>query len=160
MPHHDESDATAMQRALTQAQHAIDAGQTPFGACIVRDGHILAEAHNNVRAHTDITAHAEVCALRRACAAVGDIHLTGATIYSTIEPCPMCFTAIHWARIGRIVFGGRIADVAAFGFNEMPITNDRLKALAQLDIEIHPDCGRDDALALFERWRDRGGAPY
>jgi tRNA(Arg) A34 adenosine deaminase TadA len=153
-------DVYFMQRALAQARAAIDAGQTPFGACIVRGDAIVAEAHNNVRRDTDVTAHAEVCALRRGCTAVGDIHLPGATIYSTIEPCPMCFAAIHWARLGRIVFGGHIADVAAFGFNELSITNDRLKALNGLTIDITADCCRAEAVALFDDWQARGGRPY
>jgi len=155
-----ESDDAFMQRALAMARRAIDAGQTPFGACIVRDGALLAEAHNNVRRWTDITAHAEICALREACAVAGDIHLGGATIYSTIEPCPMCFGAIHWARIGRIVFGGRIADVADYGFNELTTTNEQLKSLNRLSTEIVADCRRDEAVALFDQWRHSGGEPY
>lgn len=155
-----DTDAYYMQRALDQARAGLDAGQTPFGACIVRQNRVLAEAHNQVRACTDITAHAEMQAIRRACATVGDIHLTGATIYSTIEPCPMCFSAIHWARIGRIVFGGRIEDVARFGFNELPLSNDRLKALNDLPVALKAECRRDEAIALFDQWAKSGGEVY
>jgi tRNA(Arg) A34 adenosine deaminase TadA len=155
-----ESDTYYMQRALGLAKQAIDVGQTPFGACIVRGDQVLAEAHNNVRGELDCTAHAEMQALRQACRAVGDIHLAGATIYSTIEPCPMCFSAIHWARLDRIVFGGHIADVVAYGFNELPLTNQQIKELANLDVELTPDCCHEEATALFETWRSQGGESY
>jgi len=155
-----DPDTHYMQRALRMAERALDAGQTPFGACIVRQGAVLAESHNNVLAETDCTAHAEMCALRQGCKNVDNIHLPGSTIYSTVEPCPMCFTAIHWARVDRIVFGGRIADVAAFGFNELPLTNERLKDLAHLRIALTPDCCRDEAVALFNDWQARGGRAY
>ncbi len=154
------TDKVFMEGALTICRQGIEAGQTPFGACITRNGTILTTAHNNVRNETDITAHAEVCAIRKACRTVGDIDLSGATIYSTTEPCPMCFAAIHWARIAKIVYGARIADAAQYGFNELLLANRQLRELAGLSIEIVPDFMRDKALALFEDWQTLGGKPY
>ena len=154
------NDQQWMERALAAARRGVEAGQSPFGAVIVRGGAVLAEAHNRVHAATDITAHAEVCALREACGHVGAVHLTGATIYSTTEPCPMCFSAIHWARVQRIVFGARIEDAARFGFNELAITNETLIELGRSTIELTPACARDEALRLFEAWQQRGGKPY
>ena len=153
-------DKTYMEHALAIGRQGIDAGQTPFGACITRGDSILTTAHNDVRGETDITAHAEICALRKACRLVHDIDLSGATIYSTTEPCPMCFAAIHWARIDRIVFGARIADAARYGFNELLLTNQWLRQQADLSIEIVPDLMRDEALGLFEYWQSSGGKPY
>ena len=155
-----ELDEKFMRVALDACRAGIERGQSPFGAVIVREGAILSATHNHVRLTTDATAHAEVHAIREACRVVGDIHLAGATIYATTEPCPMCFTAIHWARIGRIVYAARIADAADAGFNELPVANATLKQLGGSGVELVPDVLRDESVALFMRWRQRGGAPY
>ena len=153
-------DAHYMNLALEACRAGIDAGQSPFGACIVRDGAVLATAHNLVWHDTDPSAHAEVVGIRRACRAVGDVHLDGATIYTTTEPCPMCFACIHWARIGRIVFAARVADAAAAGFNELPIDNATLKRCGASAVTLTPDVERQRALALYAHWREHGGAAY
>lgn len=149
-----------MRKALEIAATGVAAGQSPFGACIVRDDKPLAAMHNHVWLNHDATAHAEVMAIRTACAAAEDVHLEGATIYSTTEPCPMCFTAIHWARIHRIVFGASVDDAAIFGFNELPIHNDTLASLGGSTIEIIGGVLRDEAITLFEQWRDHAGRAY
>src|SRR5512146_1463170 len=95
----------------------------PFGAVIVRNGAILSAAANTVLKQKDPTCHAEINAIRAA-AKKGGPFLTGADIYSTTEPCPMCFAAIHWARLSHLVYGTAIADVAALGFNELTIGNE------------------------------------
>ena len=149
----DETDF--MSQAIAAAERGIQNGQTPFGACIVRDGRVVAAAHNNVWADNDITAHAEVCAIRQACRKLATVDLSGCTIYSTCEPCPMCFSAIHWARIGRIVFGAAVADAAAAGFSEMPISNEQMKSLGGAEMEIVGGLLREQCVALFERWNAR-----
>ncbi|MBI1373042.1 MAG: nucleoside deaminase [Phycisphaera sp.] len=150
-----------MRLALDACVRGVEAGNSPFGACIVRGGDVLACEHNRVWQAPDATAHAEVNAIRAACAALGDVHLEGATIYSTTEPCPMCFTAIHWARITRIVYAADIADAERFGFNELPVSNATLKQLGGLSVEIVKDFMKPDAVALFERWAQRAGhRPY
>ena len=150
-----------MRFALEACRRGVEAGQLPFGACLVSAaGAVLACTHNRVWLDTDPTAHAEVNAIRAACAAAGDVHLPGATIYSTTEPCPMCFTAIHWARVERIVSGATIADAAGFGFHELVIANADMKAHGGAAIQIVPGFMRDEALALFRLWRDGGGRAY
>jgi guanine deaminase len=149
----NEDDARFMRMAMDACQQGIDLGQTPFGACIVRDGQVLACTYNQVWNETDPTAHAEVMAIRMACRDLGAIHLEGATIYSTTEPCPMCFAAIHWARISRIVFGGSIEDAQMYGFNELTVSNQSLKEQAGLKVELYPHFMRNDALRLFEYWK-------
>ncbi len=149
-----------MQLALDACRQGVRLGQSPFGSCIVRDGQVLSAAHNQVRWGCDATAHAEVQAIRCACQRVGDIHLTGATIYATTEPCPMCFTAIHWARIKRIVFAARIEDAARFGFNELKVANAQLKQLGGTTVELVGDVLRAQAVQLYEYWRQAGGKPY
>src|SRR5512137_1223567 len=111
------TDADYMRMAITKAEEGIASGQTPFGACIVRQGQVLACAHNTVWAGTDATAHAEINALREACRCAETIDLTGSVVYSTCEPCPMCLSACLWARVSRVIFGARIEDAARYGFN-------------------------------------------
>jgi len=145
----------SMRHALEACRCGVEAGQSPFGACIVRDGHVVAQTHNHVWLDTDPTAHAEVQCIRQACRALGTIDLTGCVIYSTTEPCPMCFGAIHWARITRIVYAASIADARSFGFNELGISNDKMKQLAGSPVEMIGGLMRDEALGLFRAWKER-----
>jgi tRNA(adenine34) deaminase len=96
-----------MRSALALARRAGAAGEVPVGAVVVRDGAVLGEGTNQPIGAHDPTAHAEIVALRAAAAAVGNYRLTGATLYSTIEPCTMCAGALVHARIERLVYGGR-----------------------------------------------------
>jgi tRNA(adenine34) deaminase len=99
------TDSDWMRRALELARQAEAAGEVPVGALVVRDGAIIGEGWNQPIAGCDPTAHAEVVALRRASAAARSYRLGGATLYVTLEPCPMCMAAGVHARIGRVVFG-------------------------------------------------------
>ncbi len=155
---HEEADERFMRLAIDKAREGIERGQSPFGACIVRSGEVLSHTHNIVWLTTDITAHAEVHALRDACQKLGTIDLSGCTMYSTCEPCPMCFSACHWARIARIVYGARIADAQQCGFNELTIASEVMKQLGHSATVLSGDCLRDDARALFELWRTHGDA--
>lgn len=151
------TDAELMRMAIEKAREGVAAGQSPFGACIARDGEMIACEHNRVWQTTDSTAHAEIVAIREACRKLGAIDLSRCTIYSTTEPCPMCFSAIHWARISRIVFGARIEDARRFGFNELGISNVDMKRFGGSPILVEGDFLRGEALALFEIWASRGG---
>jgi guanine deaminase len=155
------TDAELMRMAIKKAREGVAAGQSPFGACIARDGEVIACEHNEVWQTTDSTAHAEIVTIRAACRTLGSIDLSGCTIYSTTEPCPMCFSACHWARISRIVFGTRIDDARRFGFNELGILNVDMKRLGSSPILIECDFLREEAVALFETWAARSGhRPY
>ncbi len=147
-------DPVLMRRAIDAAREGILRGDGgPFGAVIAdREGNVLAVAHNTVLLG-DATAHAEVNAIREACAARGTPFLEGMVIYSTTEPCPMCFAAIHWARIGDVFWGTRIEDVARLGFNELAIPNETMKRLGGSPVTIHAGFLRDECLALLEDWR-------
>jgi tRNA(Arg) A34 adenosine deaminase TadA len=146
-----------MRLAIAKAREGIAAGQTPFGACVVRGDYLVAAAHNVVLRTIDITAHAEVTAIRQACAALKSIDLAGCVIYSTCEPCPMCFSACHWGRLDRIIFGASIADAAACGFRELPISNEEMKRLGRSPIETEGGFLRDEALELFYEWMRQPG---
>jgi tRNA(Arg) A34 adenosine deaminase TadA len=147
------TDEEYMRLAIQKAREGIAADQSPFGACIVRDGQVLACEHNVVWRTTDATAHAEVTAIRAACRAVGDIKLAGATLYSTTEPCPMCFAAIHWAGISRIVYAATIADAERAGFGELTISNIEMKRMGGSPVQITPQLLCTEAVKLFEEWR-------
>ncbi len=136
--------------AVRRQLHAQPGG--PFGACIVQGERVLATAHNTVLAQRDPTCHAEINAIRAAAAALGSHELSGCTIYSTTEPCPMCFSAIHWAGMERIVFGTRIADVARLGFRELSVDNATLKRLGGSPVDIIPDFLRRPCLDLLDEW--------
>ena len=110
-----QSDHYFMGEALRQAARALAAEETPVGAVIVRQGRIIARAFNQVETLKDATAHAEMLALTQAAEAVGDWRLTGATLYVTKEPCPMCAGAMVHARVQRVVFGAADAKGGAAG---------------------------------------------
>jgi tRNA(adenine34) deaminase len=98
------SDVAMMRRALLAAEGAAREGEVPVGAVVARGGEILAVAANARESTLDPTAHAELLAIRRAAATLGGWRLTGCTLYSTLEPCPMCAGAAHAARIDRLVY--------------------------------------------------------
>jgi tRNA(adenine34) deaminase len=100
-----EIDEKWMRVALAEASRARGAGEVPVGAVIVRDGNLLASAHNSPISLCDPSAHAEILAIRAAAAAVANYRLAGTTLYVTLEPCLMCAGAILHARIERLVFG-------------------------------------------------------
>jgi guanine deaminase len=145
-------DKIFMQMAIDKCKEGIDKGQSPFGACIIKDGKVISCDHNIVWESTDITAHGEIHAIRNACKATHSIDLSGSIIYSTCEPCPMCFTAIHWAKIDKIIYGARIEDAERFGFNELKVSNSILKKLGLSPVQIHGDFMRDECVELFEYW--------
>ena len=94
-----------MRLALDLAQRGLEAGEVPVGAVVVRDGLILGRAHNTPVRLADPTAHAEIMALREAGRRLGNYRLPGATLYVTVEPCPMCCGAALHARLARVVYG-------------------------------------------------------
>jgi tRNA(adenine34) deaminase len=94
-----------MQRALELAKRAESEGEVPIGALLVRDGEVIGEGWNRPIATNDPSAHAEIMALRDAGARVGNYRLPGSTLYVTLEPCPMCASAIIHARVSSVVFG-------------------------------------------------------
>ena len=146
-------DTKFMRLAIEKARQGIKKGQTPFGACIVKKDKVIVCSHNLVWKNTDITAHAEITAIRQACKKLKTIDLSGCVIYSTCEPCPMCFAACHWARISRIVFGCAIKDAKNYGFNELRVSNLKLKQLSKNKIRITPAVSVKENIALFDFWQ-------
>lgn len=142
-----------MRMAIELATENVRSGHGgPFGAVIVRDGEVLAIGANQVTATNDPTAHAEITAIRNACAKLGAFELSGTTIYSSCEPCPMCLTAILWARCDALCYGSTAADAATAGFDDSyfyeqvrcPVGQRKLPTVNLL---------RSEALTSFEAWK-------
>ena len=123
-----------MRLALARAQEALNAGEVPIGAVLVRAGGVIAEGFNQPIRARDPTAHAEIVALRRAAESLGNYRLTGTTLYVTVEPCLMCVGAMVHARIGTVVFGAAEprsgALVSTVRGGELPGHNHRFDVVA------------------------------
>lgn len=100
-------DEEYMREALREARAAMDEGEIPIGAVVVGGGRIIGRGHNMTEALGDVTAHAEMQALTAAASALGGKYLDRCTLYVTVEPCPMCASALRWAQLGRLVYGAR-----------------------------------------------------
>ena len=110
-----EQDAHFMQLALAQAKQAFLAGEVPVGAVVVKDGQVIASAHNSPLGQNDPTAHAEINVLRLAAKSIGNYRLEDCTLYVTLEPCAMCSGAAMHARLARVVYGATEPKTGAAG---------------------------------------------
>ncbi|MFH1846808.1 MAG: nucleoside deaminase [Candidatus Omnitrophota bacterium] len=124
----------------------------PFGAVIVKNGKVLAKAHNNVLSENDPTRHAELIAISCAAKKSGTYDLSDCEIYSTTEPCPMCFSAVHWARINTLIYGTGIKDVKKLGFNELTISSRSMKKQGGTQLKIRSGIMRKECEELLEYW--------
>ena len=110
-----DTDMDFMRLAFAEARKAAEEEETPIGAVVVKDGKVIAAAHNKREAWRDIAAHAELIAVREAEKLLGDWRLSGCTVYITLEPCPMCAGALLAARVSRVVYGAKDPVAGAFG---------------------------------------------
>lgn len=111
-----------MLRAIELAErNASSVTGGPFGAVVVKDGKVIAEASNTVTVDNDPTAHAEVNAIRKACTVLGTFDLSGCELYTSCEPCPMCLAACYWAHIDKVYYAADREDAAAAGFDDSDI---------------------------------------
>jgi len=145
----------AMTRAIEQARRGMAAGQSPFGAVVVRGDELVAGGHNEVWKRCDPTAHAEVVAIQRAAARLQTIDLSGCEIYTTCEPCPMCAAAIHWCRLDAVYYGATIADAQQAGFNELMFPAAELYRRGGSGVRVAGDVLREACAALFSDWLSR-----
>lgn len=144
-----------MRSAIEKARLGIAAGQSPFGCAIAQGDEIVAVAHNLVLATTDITAHAEITAIRLTCRALGLIHLTGCVVATTCEPCPMCMSALHWARVDKVYFGATIADADSAGFNELKVPAADVLRFGRSQVELVPGMLSEECKQLFQEFLSR-----
>ena len=143
-----------MKIALEEAEYgmSINAGG-PFGAAVVKEGELLARAHNEVIKSSDPTAHAEILAIRRAAAALKNFELSGCELFSSCEPCPMCLSAIYWARVERIYFALTREDAAVLGFDDKHIY-DVIKGEAGGKVEM-VQLERERFFSLMRKWEEK-----
>jgi len=153
----DQTGAEFMRMAIDLAvTNVISGAGGPFGAVIVKDGAVLATGVNRVTAGSDPTAHAEVMAIRAAAQLLGHFELTGCTIYSSCEPCPMCLGAIYWARLDALYFGCTAKDAAATGFDDAFIYEEIDRPFGERRVKT--ECVmRDEAAASFKAWSEFTG---
>ena len=142
---------TFMRKAIKLASKSVKHGGGPFGVVIVKDGKIVAESSNTVTIDNDPTAHAEVNAIRKACKTLDTFNLSGCTLYTSCEPCPMCLGAIYWAHIGRIFYGNTREDAAEIGFDDNYIYEELDKPLAERAIPA-VSLLHEEALESFRLW--------
>ena len=141
--------ARAIQLSL---DNVLSGAGGPFGAVVVKNGSIVAEAANRVTSGNDPTAHAEVVAIRRACAELKVFDLKDCEIYSSCEPCPMCLGAIYWARLGRIYFANLAEDASKIGFDDSFIYHEFGRPFPLRSIPM-TQMMREQALAAFRAWQ-------
>lgn len=144
--------AKFMQLAIKEARKNIKTMEGgPFGAWIVKNGRVLAKARNAVLKN-DASCHAEINAIRTASRRIKSFDLSGCIIYSTTEPCPMCFSAIHWAKIGKIIYGTSICDAKKAGFNELNIPCRKMKREGFSKIQLSSGYLKKECLDLLLGW--------
>ena len=151
---HTEQDKEMMREAIRLADESVANGGGPFGAVIVKDGEIIAATSNRVTLDNDPTAHAEVNCIRMACKRLGTFDLSGCTIYTSCEPCPMCLGAIYWARIDRIFYGNNRQDAADIGFDDDFIYQELARPMDNRSTPIIPIL-QDEALLSFRLWTEK-----
>jgi tRNA(Arg) A34 adenosine deaminase TadA len=142
-----------MRLAIEKCRSGIAAGQSPFGCAIARDEQVISCSHNTVVLTTDITAHAEVNAIREACREVNSIFLDGSIVATTCEPCPMCMSALHWARVDTVYYGATIADAADAGFNELQLPAAELLRIGGSTLKLVAQVLPAECRALFAEWK-------
>jgi tRNA(Arg) A34 adenosine deaminase TadA len=144
-----------MARAIQLSIDNVNSGRGgPFGAVVVKDGVVIAEAANQVTSTNDPTAHAEVVAIREACRKLSAFDLDGCEIYTSCEPCPMCLGAIYWARLARVYFANVNEDAAHIGFDDSLIYQEIAQPYSQRKIPMI-QIMRDQALAAFRAWENK-----
>lgn len=143
-----------MMKAIELSMNSVANGGGPFGAVIVKDGKIVAEGSNCVTLNNDPTAHAEVTTIRKACTALNTFDLSGCEIYTSCEPCPMCLSAIYWARIERIYYGCDKVDAQNIGFDDSFIY-EQIELKPELRSIPSSQVLHTEALEAFRMWTDK-----
>ena len=142
-----------MRKAIELSIESVRNGGGPFGAVIVKNGRIIAQASNSVTKNNDPTAHAEVNAIRIATQKLNNFDLSGCEIYSSCEPCPMCLGAIYWAKIDKLYFANTKTDAKNIGFDDsfiydeiaLPYDKRKLKTVQIL---------QNEAIKAFDDWEN------
>ncbi len=148
---HEKQKEFMLEAIRYSKQNMIDGTGGPFGAVITKGGKIIAAASNKVTSTNDPTAHAEINAIRMACRELNTFLLEGCEIYSSCEPCPMCLSAIYWARIDKIYYANTSLDAEDINFSDEFIYLELEKPKSERSIPMI-QIMRDDAIDVFKEW--------
>ena len=140
-----------MKRAIELSVESVNNGGGPFGSVIVKGDKIIAEGSNKVTSNNDPTAHGEIVAIREACKKLNNFSLNGCELYSTCEPCPMCLSAIYWARIDKIYYANTREDARKIDFDDSLIYTELQKNIDKRKIPMIQIL-RNEALKAFDLW--------
>tara|TARA_Y100000590_G_scaffold255244_1_gene286603 strand:+ start:177 stop:641 length:465 start_codon:yes stop_codon:yes gene_type:complete len=140
-----------MKRAIELSIENVSKNGGPFGCVIVKDGKIVSEGSNKVTSSNDPTAHGEIVAIREACRKLNNFSLSGTELYSSCEPCPMCLSAIYWARIDKIYYANTRKDAQKIDFDDSLIYSEFQKNINKRKIPMIQTM-RNEALKAFELW--------
>ena len=140
-----------MKRAIDLSIESVNNGGGPFGSIIVKGNKIISEGSNKVTSTNDPTAHGEIVAIRSACEKLNNFSLNGCELYSNCEPCPMCLSAIYWARIDKIYYANTREDAGKIDFVDSLIYSEFEKKINERKIPMI-QMMREDALKAFELW--------
>ncbi len=152
-----ETDRLFINRAIELSEKGMNSNAGgPFGAVIVKNDEIIAEAFNQVTSSNDPTAHAEVVAIRKACEKLGSFQLNDCIIYTSCEPCPMCLGAIYWARPKAVFYACTKVDAAEIGFDDHFIYDEIDKNIEDRNIKFI-NLARAEGLDVFKKWETKEG---
>ncbi len=140
-----------MRRAIGLSLYTVEKGGGPFGAIVVKNDKVIASGMNIVTLVNDPTAHAEIDAIRKASKNLRTYDLSGCDLYTTCEPCPMCLSAIYWAKIDRIYYANTRKDAAKIGFIDDFLYKEIEKPMEKRRIKITQHL-REEALIALEEW--------
>ena len=140
-----------IKQAIEMAVENVHRGGGPFAALVVKDGIVIATGTNQVTRTNDPTAHAEIVAIRAACQALGSFHLEGCEIYSSCEPCPMCLSAMYWAKIRGYYYGNTRFEAAGIGFDDAHIYQEVAKPVEERLI-LGARLLAEEAAEAFAEW--------
>ena len=140
-----------MKRAIELSIKGVNKGGGPFGCVIVKGEKIVSEGSNKVTLTNDPTAHGEIVAIREACKKINNFSLSGFELYSSCEPCPMCLSAIYWARIDKVYFANTRQDAQKIDFDDSLIYSEFQKNIDKRKIPM-AQMMRSEALKAFELW--------
>ncbi|HEY4988616.1 MAG TPA: nucleoside deaminase [Opitutaceae bacterium] len=141
-----------MRDAIQLSVDGVRSGKGgPFGCVVVRAGKVVGRGNNQVTSTCDPTAHAEMVAIREACRTLGTFQLADCALYTSCEPCPMCLSAIYWARIPAVFYGNSRQDAAAIGFDDDFIYQQIPLPVADRRVAMQPLLG-DEAKGAFTEW--------
>lgn len=148
-----DHDRKSMSQAIELMRKAgvVDKTGGPFGAVVVMNGEVLSSSGNSVLRDNDPSAHAEVNAIRIACKKVGSPHIKGATLFTSCEPCPMCYSTAYWARVGKIYYAASWTDYADL-FDDSNISQDMKKSYAKRAVRVS-QLMRPDAQKVWLEYR-------